>query len=59
MKTVLITLPIEERHRARIEAAGAGCRFVYCGMDGATPELVREADIILGYRSLYRAGRSE
>ena len=48
MKTVLVTLPVEERHKAKLEAAGAGCRFVYCGLNGATPELVQQADIILG-----------
>ena len=48
MKTVLVTLPVEERHKAKLEAAGADCRFVYCGMQGATPELVQEADVILG-----------
>ena len=28
MKTVLVTLPVEERHKEILEAAGAGCRFV-------------------------------
>ena len=48
MKTVLVTLPVEERHKKTLESAGPECRFVYCGMNGATPELVQEADVILG-----------
>ncbi len=48
VKTVLVSLPIEERHKKTLEAAGPECRFVYCGMNGATAELVRQADIILG-----------
>ena len=48
MKTVLVALPAEERHKKVLEAAGPGCRFVYCGLQGATEELVRQADVILG-----------
>ena len=48
MNTVLVTLPVEERHKPILEKAGPGCRFVYCGMNGATPELVQDADVILG-----------
>ena len=48
MKTVLVTLPVEERHKKTLESAGPECRFVYCGMNGATPELVQGADVILG-----------
>lgn len=48
MKNVLVTLPVEQRHKPILEAAGPDCRFVYCGMNGATPELVQEADVILG-----------
>ncbi len=48
MKTVLVTLPVEERHKSALENAGPDCRFVYCGMNGATKELVQQADVILG-----------
>ena len=48
MKTVLVTLPVKERHKKVLESAGPDCRFVYCGMNGATSELVQQADVILG-----------
>lgn len=48
MKTVLVTLPVEERHKPKLEAAGPDCEFIYVGLNGATPELVQRADIILG-----------
>lgn len=49
MKTVLCMLPVTQRHREKLErAAGAECRFLYVGEDGATAENVAEANIILG-----------
>ena len=30
MKNVLVLMPVEARHKAKLEAAGAGCRFTYC-----------------------------
>ena len=48
MKTVLVTLPVEERHKKTLEAAGEDCRFHYCAMQEATEELVSQADVILG-----------
>ncbi len=48
MKNILVALPVEERHKAKLEAAAPGCSFVYCGEDGATKELVQDANIIVG-----------
>ncbi len=49
MKTVLCMLPVEPRHKEKLErAAGEGCRFIYAGEDGATAENIAEANIILG-----------
>ena len=38
MKNVLVLLPIEERHKARLDAAGEGCRFTYSTRAAATKE---------------------
>ena len=48
MKTVLVTIPVKGRHREKLEAAGAGCRFIFT--DGAAPtaEQIAEAEIIIG-----------
>lgn len=48
MKTVLVLLPLEDRHRKKLEAAGVGCRFLYGTPDAVTPEIVQSADIIIG-----------
>lgn len=48
MKNVLVLLPVEERHRAKLEAAGAGCDFTYSTPETATPEMIQSANIILG-----------
>ena len=48
MYTVLVTLPVEERHKPVLENAGPGCRFVYSSMNGVTSEMVQDADVILG-----------
>lgn len=49
MKTVLCLLPVEQRHKEKLErAAGAECSFVYAGEHGATAENVAAANIILG-----------
>ena len=48
MKNILVALPVQDRHKAKLEAAAPECRFVYCGEDGATKELVQDANIIVG-----------
>lgn len=48
MKTVLVTLDAAPRHRALLEAAAPGCRFVYMPRGEVTPELAAEAAVILG-----------
>ena len=47
-KTVLCLLPTEERHRKKLEEAGAGCRFVYAAPETVTAEEIHGAEIILG-----------
>lgn len=49
MKTVLCMLPVEQRHKEKLErAGGAECSFAYVGEHGATAENVAAANIILG-----------
>ena len=47
-KKVLVLLPAEARHKEKLEAAGAGCGFVYSSPDKVTLEQVQEANIIIG-----------
>ena len=48
MKNVLVLLPVEARHKEKLEAAGAGCCFVYSDPDTVTAEQIQAANIILG-----------
>ncbi|MGI5976196.1 MAG: D-2-hydroxyacid dehydrogenase [Candidatus Limivicinus sp.] len=48
MKNILCLLPVEQRHKDRLEEAAPGCRFVYGTVETATEEQVAEANIILG-----------
>jgi len=48
MDTVLVGLPVERRHREKLEAAAPGCRFLYVPEKEITAELVREADALIG-----------
>ena len=48
MKDVLVLMPVEQRHKERLEAAGSGCRFLYSTPDTVTPETVQDANIIIG-----------
>ncbi len=48
MKTVLVYLPLERRHRDMLEAAGKGCRFVYALPGDDIDALLPQAEIIIG-----------
>lgn len=48
MKKVLVLMPVEARHREKLEAAGAGCRFSYSSPELVTPEAIQSANAILG-----------
>ena len=48
MKNVLVLMPVEARHKAKLEAAGAGCSFIYCKPEEVTEEQIRSANAILG-----------
>lgn len=49
MKTVLLNLALEERHKQKLEAAAPGCRFVYAPNGVLTREMARDAEIIVGF----------
>ena len=48
MKNVLVLMPVEARHKEKIEAAGTGCNIVYSSPDQVTEEQVRSANVIFG-----------
>lgn len=48
MKNVLIVVPVEQRHKARLEKAGEGCRIEYRDRSQVTREILAETDILLG-----------
>lgn len=49
MKNVLVLMPVEERHKAKLEAAGAGCcKFLYRTPAEITAEEIQGANAILG-----------
>ncbi len=58
-KTVLILMPVQARHREKLEAAGAGCRFVYSSPGAVTREQLQEANVILGQPKADMLGASE
>ena len=48
MKNILVLMPVEARHREKIEAAGPGCSFVYSTPGEVTAEQIQSANVILG-----------
>lgn len=59
MKNVLVLMPVEARHKEKLEAAGAGCHFSYSRPDQVTVEAIRSANIILGQPQAEMIGASE
>ena len=48
MKTVLVYLPLSQRHKEKLEAAGPGCRFLYAVPGEDLSRILPEAEIIIG-----------
>lgn len=48
MKKIMVTIPVEDRHKEYLEKIGAGCEFYYVSPSNLTEEEVREAEIIIG-----------
>ena len=59
MKKVLVLMPVEARHREKLEAAGTGCDFIYSSPDKVTREQVQSANVILGQPKAEMIGASE
>ena len=59
MKNVLVLMPVEARHKEKIEAAGAGCSITYARPDTVTEEMIRSANVILGQPEADMIGASE
>lgn len=60
MKKIIVTIPVEDRHREYLERVGAGCEFFYTSSAAVTKDLLKTADIIIGNvapESLKGAGR--
>ena len=47
-KQVLVVIPVQERHKEKLEKAGEGCRFVYSSPKDVTESMISEAEIIIG-----------
>ena len=48
MKNILVCMDVEPRHRQKLEAAAPDCAFTYAVGGDLNPELVRQAQIIIG-----------
>lgn len=48
MKQVLVTIPVEDRHKEYLEQIGKNCRFQYTSSASITEEQVLDAEIIIG-----------
>ena len=59
MKNVLVLMPVEARHKEKIEAAGKGCSIVYSTSDQVTEEQIRSANVIFGNPKAALIGASE
>ncbi len=48
MKQIIVTIPVSDRHKAVLEAAGRDCAFLYAPPAELTDACLAEADIIVG-----------
>lgn len=48
MKKVLCVLPVEPRHKQKLESAGKDCEFTYVPAAAVTDEQIADAEIIIG-----------
>ena len=48
MKKVLVTLPLETKHKEQLLAAGAGCEMNFRDLAEVTGEDITSADILIG-----------
>lgn len=48
MKNIVVTIPVEERHKKYLEEKGTGCQFYYTKPSAVTETELAEAQIIIG-----------
>ena len=48
MKKILVVLPVEQRHKNKLEAAAPGCEFLYVPAKDVTAEQAAEAEVVIG-----------
>lgn len=48
MKNILVTIPVEQRHKEYLEKIGTGCEFYYTSPSAVTEERLRQAEIMIG-----------
>ena len=47
-ENILVVIPVQDRHKKKLEAAGQGCQFIYSTPKDVTEETIEQADIIIG-----------
>lgn len=47
-KNVLVVIPVDKRHKEKLEKAGEGCQFTYSSPKDVTESMISEAQIIIG-----------
>lgn len=47
-KKILVVMPVEEEHKKTLEQHAKGNQFIYSSYDKVTPEMVQEANVIIG-----------
>ncbi len=48
MKNILVSMNLEASHKAKLEAAAPGCSFTYAVGEELKPELIQQAQVIIG-----------
>jgi len=59
MKNILCVLPVEQRHKDKLEKAAAGCPIIYSSPDKVSDEQIAAANVILGCVDAKRVKASE
>lgn len=47
-RNILVVIPVQERHKNKLEKAGEGCAFVYSTPKDVTEAMIADAEIIIG-----------
>lgn len=47
-ENILVVIPVQDRHKEKLERAGKGCHFTYSTPKDVTEEMIGRADIIIG-----------